>query len=127
LTPLVIIFGVGPEITAECSVRAAGASVGLAKVKSLFSACSTVQTATPRPLLVFGSTDTKWWDRSVLEDHVARADGSLRWVSEADADAVGRDITTWAVEAARPRRIAAATGRLAKAPAPRTGGSVRRA
>ena len=125
LTPLIILFGVGPEITAECSTSAAGAGVGLAKVKSLFSACATLRTSASRPLLVFASADTKWWDRSVLEDHVANAEGSLRWVSEADSDVVGRDIVAWAVDASRPKRLAAANGRLANAP--RRGGSAARA
>lgn len=116
-SPLLILFRVGPDITAECSGIAADASIGLAKVKHLFAACAAVQTSVPRRLMVIGSEDTKWWDRAILEEHVARVDASLRWVSETTSAIVARDLLAWAVAASLPPRFASIPGRLPRTPA----------
>jgi hypothetical protein len=115
-SPLLLLFGVGPEIAAECAAIAADASLGLVKVKHLFAACATVQTSVPRRLMVIGAAHTKWWDRVILEEHVARVDASVRWVSETSSVSLARDVSEWALAASRPPRAAPTTGRVALAP-----------
>lgn len=102
-TLTLILYAVGPEVAGECEDLANELRLGRAEVKHLQAACMALK-AHPHAFLV-ASVTIRSWDRTVLEEHAARAGTTLRWVmSEDEADDVAALVRTWATESARRSR-----------------------
>ena len=101
--PALILYGVGPEIAAECDRIASELRLARAEVKHLQAACVALK-AHPRAMLL-ASVTIRSWDRAVVEEHAARAGVPLRWVAAEHApDDVGAEVRSWAVDTLRRAR-----------------------
>jgi hypothetical protein len=102
-TLTLILYGVGPDVAAECTALATELHIGRSEVKHLQAACIALK-AHPHAFLVAG-VSIRPWDRAVLEEHAARAGTPLRWVTtESEAEDVAALVRTWATESARRSR-----------------------
>lgn len=100
--PRVVLYVTDAATSAQCVTAARSASVAVIEVKHLQAACAALALG-PAPMLVV-SRSVKWWDRTVIEEHAARAAAPIRWVSEGDLDTLERDISAWSIATLRPRR-----------------------
>jgi hypothetical protein len=101
--PALILYGVSPEVAAECERVARELRLARAEVKHLQAACVALKTHA-RAILLVAST-IRSWDRTVVEEHAARAGIPLRWVT-ADQHPIfiADDVRAWAVDTLRRAR-----------------------
>lgn len=101
--PALILYGVAPDVAAECERVASELRLARAEVKHLQAACVALK-AHPRAMLLASAT-IRSWDREVVEEHAARAGVPLRWVAaDHDPDDVAAEVRTWATDTMRRAR-----------------------
>jgi hypothetical protein len=101
-SPMVLLFATGPEITAACAAAAERERIVLTEVRHLQGACAVLKTR--RPIIVVASSKIRWWDRAIVDEHAARVNAVVRWVSENDAWGIGELLHEWASDVVRPCR-----------------------
>lgn len=101
--PALILYGVPPDVAAECERVASELRLARAEVKHLQAACIALK-AHPRAMLLAGAT-IRPWDRTVVEEHAARSGVPLRWVAaDHHPDDVAAEVRTWAADTMRKER-----------------------
>jgi hypothetical protein len=101
--PALILYGVPPDVAAECESIAGELRLVRAEVKHLQAACAALK-AHPRAILV-AAVAIRSWDRAVVVEHAARAGVPLRWIApDHDPDDVAADVRAWASETLRRDR-----------------------
>jgi hypothetical protein len=101
--PALILYGVPPDVAAECERVASELRLARAEVKHLQAACIALK-AHSRAILLASAT-IRPWDRTVVEEHAARAGVPLRWVApDHHPDDVAADVRTWATDTMRRER-----------------------
>jgi hypothetical protein len=101
--PALILYGLAPDVSAECERIATELRLARAEVKHLQAACVALK-AHPRAM-VLASATIRPWDREVVEEHAGRAGATLRWVATDHApEEVAADVRSWATETLRRSR-----------------------
>lgn len=101
--PSLILYGVAPDVAAECEGIATELRLARTEVKHLQAACAALK-AHPRAILI-ASAAIRSWDREVIEEHAIRAGIPLRWVTmDHTADEVAAYVRAWAMDTLRRAR-----------------------